>query len=242
MTSLSTNSSKQWNRFVHQLKYFFRYQVSQRKWKPIDNIGGHNSYAQAGQDLFVLAMTGFKERGTYIEVGAQDPIRYSNTFILEQRYQWTGLSLELREDYGFFFNRLRRNPCIVGDAIQANYPDLIKKAGLGNVIDYLQIDIDPAENSLRVLESMPFSEQQFAVITFEHDAYSGSEAVANASRDLLALWGYSPVALDVCYGGLPFEDWWYHPEVYRAPMNLTSGCLYGKDYREIVLALLADDV
>lgn len=239
MSQIITRLAKARTLALLQLKYLLRYQLSRAKYKPIDKICGRASYAQAAQDLLVIAMHGNKRNGTYVEVGAQDPIRNNNSFLLERNLGWSGLSFELRTDYGYFFNRLRRNPCIVGDATQLNYRDVFERAGLPQTIDYLQVDIDPPSNSLRVIEAMPLGEYQFGVITFEHDSYACGQDVAQSSRTLLTHHGYSPVALDVCYGGLSFEDWWFHPDICRGPPWKSDLNMHGQEYCDIVKALLA---
>ena len=44
------------------------------------------SYSQAGQDLFVLNIHKYKKNGTYLELGSQDPINNSNTYINTNTY------------------------------------------------------------------------------------------------------------------------------------------------------------
>ena len=52
-------------------------------------------YSQDGQDRF-LDQKFFKEKtaGTFIEVGANDGITYSNTYFLEKFRQWKGICIE----------------------------------------------------------------------------------------------------------------------------------------------------
>lgn len=53
-----------------------------------------SSNAQLRQDLFALAMTGFKRDGYFVEFGATDGIELSNSLLLEQGYGWNGLLAE----------------------------------------------------------------------------------------------------------------------------------------------------
>jgi len=55
----------------------------------------YNSQARENQDRFALAILDSKENGTYVEVGGYLPIEWSNTFMLEREFGWTGISLEL---------------------------------------------------------------------------------------------------------------------------------------------------
>ncbi len=50
--------------------------------------------SQLGQDVFALAMSGFRRGGYFIEVGAHDGVGLSNTWLLETGYGWNGLLVE----------------------------------------------------------------------------------------------------------------------------------------------------
>lgn len=52
--------------------------------------------SQAGQDLFAVAMTQGKQAGTWLEIGCGDPIRSNNTYLLEKRLGWNGISIDLQ--------------------------------------------------------------------------------------------------------------------------------------------------
>ena len=59
------------------------------------------SYSQEAQDLKVLLHYKLKENGYFVEVGAADGIRFSNTLLLERKYNWYGICVEPDEDeYG----------------------------------------------------------------------------------------------------------------------------------------------
>ena len=98
-----------------------------------------------------------------------------------------------------------------------NYLDLINKYNLGNEIDYLSIDIDPAYQSLEVLKRIPFEEVKFGVITFEHDHYNdATRKVRRESRNILESQGYILVAGNISMDEeCPFEDWWVHPHLIK---------------------------
>ena len=42
------------------------------------------TYSQTDQDIMVLILTKFKKEGFFVEFGACDGIRFSNTYILEK--------------------------------------------------------------------------------------------------------------------------------------------------------------
>ncbi len=54
---------------------------------------GH-SQSQLRQDLFVLSETAFKRNGFFIEFGATNGIAFSNTYLLETQFGWTGILAE----------------------------------------------------------------------------------------------------------------------------------------------------
>lgn len=52
------------------------------------------SHGQFFQDLWVLHQTGEQRDGFFVEFGAADGLRYSNTLLLEQEYGWRGILAE----------------------------------------------------------------------------------------------------------------------------------------------------
>jgi len=52
------------------------------------------SYSQLNQDLEVLKFYNNKIGGFFIEIGASDGIELSNTYLLEKKYNWTGICVE----------------------------------------------------------------------------------------------------------------------------------------------------
>ncbi len=53
-----------------------------------------HSQAATKQDQWVAEKLDFKKGGTFIEVGANDGVRHSNTLTLEEAFGWTGLLIE----------------------------------------------------------------------------------------------------------------------------------------------------
>ena len=50
--------------------------------------------SQIAQDLWVLNSTNYKKNGYFVDIGANDPIKYNNTYLLENKYNWTGICVE----------------------------------------------------------------------------------------------------------------------------------------------------
>lgn len=53
-----------------------------------------SNYSQYNQDLNVLKFYKEKKNGYFIEIGANDGIRFSNTYLLETKYNWKGICVE----------------------------------------------------------------------------------------------------------------------------------------------------
>jgi len=51
-------------------------------------------YSQIGQDIEVIKFYNNKENGFFIEIGANDGISISNTYLLEKEYKWKGICCE----------------------------------------------------------------------------------------------------------------------------------------------------
>jgi FkbM family methyltransferase len=64
------------------------------------------SHAQLFQDLLVLFLLKEKRDGYFVEFGATDGIRFSNTFLLENSYRWRGI---VAEPARFWHQELARN-------------------------------------------------------------------------------------------------------------------------------------
>lgn len=55
---------------------------------------GKLSKAQLLQDLFVLELLNFKRKGFFVEFGAADGVRHSNSYLLEKEFGWDGILAE----------------------------------------------------------------------------------------------------------------------------------------------------
>jgi hypothetical protein len=137
-------------------------------------------------------MLNWKREGTYVELGANDPVRHSNTALLAGEFGWKGVSYELDPQYaGAWKVRRFRDDFRIADAttIQIDAPT--------GRIDYLSVDLDPPEASLAALENALKFGVRFSVITFEHDVWRGDDRVRFFSRKLLDEHGYKLAVPDV---------------------------------------------
>jgi hypothetical protein len=62
--------------------------------------------SQFGQDLFVLNELNFKKNGFFVEFGATNGINSSNTYLLENKFNWRGI---LAEPAKIFYDELNKN-------------------------------------------------------------------------------------------------------------------------------------
>ncbi len=72
------------------------------------------SPSQLGQDLWVLERSAFKRGGYFVEFGATDGVRLSNTYLLECVMGWQGICAEPNPQFHDGLHRSRR--CVVSDA------------------------------------------------------------------------------------------------------------------------------
>jgi hypothetical protein len=172
------------------------------------------SNSQAYQEAFVLNMLNWKKNGFYVEIGAYSSWDGSNTLCLEKFFDWKGISLEIEQYRSDEFNANRKNPCFCLDALNIDYETFFKDHDVPEVIDYLQLDIEPAINTLAALKKMPFNKHRFSVITFEHDLYFDPEnyKVQNESQAFLKSLGYELVIENLAITGNVYEDWYIHPD------------------------------
>lgn len=79
------------------------------------------SRSQSGQESFVLHMAEYKKDGTYLEIGAWDGLDLSNTFLLETKYGWRGVALDIVPEYVERYGSNRKNKCLLEDATTSDF-------------------------------------------------------------------------------------------------------------------------
>lgn len=180
------------------------------------------NYSQAYQDMFVLSMLNGKKNGTFLEIGAWNPTFLNNSFLLENKFGWNGISIDIEPGIEQQHKNLRNNIFILDNALSINYEKLLTEHNFPNQIDYLSLDIEPHSKTLTCLKLLPLDKYRFSVITFETDFYDkiseGEEMchkVRNESRELLLSKGYVLIAGNICNvtNEDAFEDWYIDPTV-----------------------------
>lgn len=159
------------------------------------------------------------EQKYYVEIGAGHYKDGNNSFLLETKRGWQGVSLDIDEESVKEFRSLRSNPCLLQDAQTFDYTKYFEENNFPKQIDFLQLDIEDEFDSkgqnndealcLRALIAVPLNNYRFSVITFEHNVVQNfkNEWVREVSRRILDSFGYALVVR------LPHEDIWVDPNV-----------------------------
>lgn len=177
---------------------------------------GNDNFSQSGQDQFAYNISG--SNGTYLEIGAHDPIINSNTYNLEVQCNWKGISVEYDKSFKESWDNcaLRKNNVVWDDAFNIDYPTLINKEKLTHRINYLSCDIEPAENTFNILKRIINSNINFDFISFEHDKYSIGDKYENLSIEFLKSYNYK-VAIREVYSRRKkykvYETWFVHDNI-----------------------------
>ena len=82
------------------------------------------SKSQNGQDLFALLSNDFKKDGVFIEFGAYDGVIFSNTYLLEKQFGWTGILIDPIPSH-FESMKLNRNCKLIHGAITVEKQDSV---------------------------------------------------------------------------------------------------------------------
>jgi len=176
-------------------------------------------FGQSHQDKFVLNILREKINGYFLEIGSNDPIEINNTYLLETQYGWKGIMVEYNDSFLNSYKLHRPNSIhIINDATKIDYKNIFEINNMPLSFDYLQIDLEVNNGStIRTLEKLDnevFDTYKFATVTFEHDIYASNfDNTRLKSRDIFKKRGYVCVFEDVCNHGLPYEDWYVHPDL-----------------------------
>ena len=179
-------------------------------------------YGQAAQDWLVASLTGNRV-GSFVDLGAGDPERNSNTVLLERVFGWRGVLADIATRDSLVRDRSSENS-IFGDAFDADVDAaIVRLAGDQGMIDYLSLDLEPPDLTLRRLCSLPLDRVRFGVVTCEHDLYRDpTGSIKAAMAGVLVHHGYRLVADNVLMiagsgdecGLVPVEDWWVHQSIH----------------------------
>ena len=186
------------------------------KKKEIDN------YSQSGQDQFAYNLCGLN--GHYLEIGAHDPIINSNTYNLELKCKWSGISIEKDTSFKKSWDNFseRKNEVIWEDAFKINYIKLVNDKKFPLKLDYLSCDIEPAENTFNILKKIIQCGLSFNYISFEHDKYNIGNKYEKLSIDFLNSYNYKEAVTGVYSRKKKYkiyETWFVNKDVNFTKIN-----------------------
>jgi hypothetical protein len=185
----------------------------------IENIQINYS-TQADADIFVLTFLNGKINGTYLELGAGNPINSNNTFLLT-KFGWHGISVDINHTLvPLWANTRSKSIFMCMDALTLDYIKLFEQNNFSSQIDFLQIDIDsPPDQIQLLLDSIPFDSYRFSVIMAEHNFGLADDHTKYIIENKLLSYGYKKIANNIVFKNyrqdqwIPFEDWWIDPLV-----------------------------
>ncbi len=176
-----------------------------------------SKYSQAGQDLFALEL--FGACGSYIDIGAGEPIDANNTYMLEVEKSWRGFSIDYGDndiDKLTILQKLwkncseRKNRIYWSNALTFDYKLALLENNLKNDIDFLSCDIDPQEKTFQALKKIISDGIRPKFIAFETDYYREKINYSYLAYEFLKPYGYK-VAVSNVYSNLKknkiFETW-----------------------------------
>jgi len=195
--------------------------------------------SQIGQDKFVFETLKSLDSGYFLEIGAFDGIKSSNTYRLEE-FGWTGICVEANPETFKKLQKNRKCECVnvavsnfIGE-LHFNFENsvwdkstneigkdkvncvtltqLFEDYKVPSIIDYMSLDIEGCE--FQALQEFPFDTHICKIITVEHNLYIDGPENKMKIKEILEKNDYICIRENVAYtkNGLnnPFEDWYIH--------------------------------
>lgn len=198
----------------------------------------NNTYSLERQDLFVEKILPVKN-GFFLDVGCNHPVNGNNTYLLEKKYQWTGIGFDLGFEQEW--KKERNSKIFLVDATSPALTEILKREVDGRVVDYLSLDIDvggyrQANLSYLALPRILDAGISFKCATIEHEAFKYGPRDRDLMRKTLTDLGYEMLFEGIRFPtGEEFEDWWINPIYFDK--NITSKRSSGVSYEEAVKIL-----
>lgn len=186
-------------------------------WAVTDSIGHAIEYpAQLKQDRFVAGVCAHIHAGSFVDIGAGEPKKISNTYALEKSFGWSGLLCDIEHFSALERDRSPKN-IVLRDALAPTSADwsfhFASIATKDRWIDFLSLDLEPPDLAISVLLALPLNTFRFRVCCIEHDAYR--EERGKIRRDLIRCYmawlGYNQVSCAGLASHGEIEDWFVHP-------------------------------
>jgi FkbM family methyltransferase len=167
------------------------------------------NYSQLDQDLWILSKFPKDYTGFFIDIGANDGINLSNSYLLEQN-GWNGVCVEPNRHEFTKLQSSRKSTnyqvCISDFNGKCHFNEngffgMITGKNMGNVdcftleyfldnieapktIDYLSIDVEGGEYD--IIKEFPFEKYFVKYITIEHNAYGKNFTLKNQIYSILS--------------------------------------------------------
>lgn len=173
---------------------------------PCDGLDPALLQGQLGADRFVIEAYNRKRDGTFLDIGAGQPLYISNTVALERGLGWTGVLCDV-----MYADQLRaeRTSIVVPDAFFVDWRTIIATTFPSGRIDFLSLDLEPptlTENAMRIL---PWDAVRFGIVALEHDSYrDGGPKRQERMRAFMEGHGYR------LFAEVEHDDWWLDPAVF----------------------------
>ena len=119
--------------------------------------------------LFTRSWSSFNPTftGKFLDVGANHPIDWSNTYELEQ-HGWVGFLFENEPNAAAMLRKGRTSKVIEGDVTKQDWRAFVKANG--SHFDFLSLDVDYISHG--VLLEMLVAQMSFKIATIEHNEYN----------------------------------------------------------------------
>jgi len=163
--------------------------------------------SQLGQDRFVAMALEDKRGGTFVDIGAGEPWRLSNTVALQYGLDWSGVLCDI--EWAAELAK-QRKPCMVfSDAFNVKWREVFEALAVDGRIDFLSLDLEPPELTEKMLDLLPLDAVRFSVACIEHDDYRGPRGKERRDRMRKRMRdsGYAHVAC------VEQDDWWVDSSV-----------------------------
>lgn len=189
------------------------------------------NYSQLDQDLWILSKFDEDYQGFFVDIGANDGITISNSYLLEQK-GWNGICIEpnMTEFQKLNVSRTSNNyqVCISDFNGKCSFQEngffgkiMVKGSGdtdcftleyfLDNVecpktIDYMSIDVEGGE--FDIIKIFPFDKYFIKYITIEHNAYGNDFRLKDSIYSILS--NHFDLEKENVSG---FEDWYVNKKM-----------------------------
>lgn len=185
--------------------------------------------SQLFQDVWALYETGYKRDGYFVEFGAASGVQFSNTWLLEKQFGWSGI---LAEPNPVFRASLAENrschlsfDCVwskTGESLPFNCAEVGEHSGLGagegasimvptiSLNDLLEqhnapavidyISLDTEGSELEILQAFDFSRRDVRLISVEHNRRAARAEI----YELMTKNGYVRRFAEISH----YDDWY----------------------------------